>query len=70
MDMVRSMRSNRKVPQFLWIEALKTKVYLLNRVPTRAISKINSKVGNQVCDIYTFGDARLKCKFITHKRIN
>ena len=34
MEMVRSMRSNRKLPKFLWIEALKTNVYILNRVPT------------------------------------
>ena len=30
MDMVRSMKSNRKLPQFLWIEVLKTIVYILN----------------------------------------
>ena len=38
-DMVRSMRSNRKVPQFLWIEALKMAVYILNRVPTKVVLK-------------------------------
>ena len=38
-DMVRSMRSNRKVPQFLWIEALKMAVYILNRVPTKIFPK-------------------------------
>ena len=36
MDMV---RSNRKLPQFFRIEALKTIVYILNRVSTKAISK-------------------------------
>ena len=30
MDMVRSMRSNTKLPQFLWTETLKTAVYILN----------------------------------------
>nr|KYP61936.1 Retrovirus-related Pol polyprotein from transposon TNT 1-94 [Cajanus cajan] len=30
MDMVRSMRSNAKLPQFLWAEALKTAVYIVN----------------------------------------
>ena len=39
MDMVRSMRSNAKLPQFLWIDALKTAAYILNRVPTKAVSK-------------------------------
>ena len=31
MDMVRSMRSNTKLPQYLWTEALKMTVYILNR---------------------------------------
>ena len=39
MDMVRSMRSNTKLPQFLWTETLKTAVYILNRVPTKVVSK-------------------------------
>jgi len=39
MDMIKSMRSNKKLPQFLWIEALKTVVYILNRVPTKAVLK-------------------------------
>ena len=39
MDMVRSMRSNTKLPQYLWTETLKTVVYILNRVPTKAVSR-------------------------------
>ena len=39
MDMVRSMRSNTKLPQYLWFEALKTSVYILNRVPTKVVPK-------------------------------
>ena len=39
MDMVRSMENNAKLPQFLWIEALKTIVYILNRVLTKVVSK-------------------------------
>ena len=39
MDMVRSMRSNRSLPHFMWTEALKTAVYILNRFPTKAIQK-------------------------------
>ncbi|KAL4271284.1 hypothetical protein GQ457_13G018370 [Hibiscus cannabinus] len=39
MDMVRSMLSGSKLPKSLWVEALKTVVYILNRVPTKAIPK-------------------------------
>ena len=39
MDMVRSMRSNTKLPQYFWTKTLKTVVYILNRVPTKAVSK-------------------------------
>ena len=39
MDFVRSMRSNTKLPQYLWTEALKTTVYILNRVPTKVVPK-------------------------------
>ncbi|RVW36520.1 Retrovirus-related Pol polyprotein from transposon TNT 1-94 [Vitis vinifera] len=39
LDMVRSMLSNSKLPKFLWTEALKTTVYILNRVPTKAVPK-------------------------------
>ena len=40
LDMVRSMLSNSKLPKFLWTEALKTVVYILNRVPTKAVPKM------------------------------
>ena len=33
LDMVRSMLSNSKLPKSLWTEALKTAVYILNKVP-------------------------------------
>ena len=39
MDMVRSSRRNSELPKFLWIEALKTTVYILNRVPTKVVPK-------------------------------
>ncbi|KAH9667906.1 hypothetical protein KPL70_021226 [Citrus sinensis] len=39
MDMVRSMISNSNLPLSLWSEALKTAVYVLNRVPTKAVPK-------------------------------
>ena len=38
-DMVRSMLSNSNHPNFLWIDALKTTTYILNRVPTKAVPK-------------------------------
>ena len=37
MEMVRSMISMTNLPSFLWGEALKTALYILNRVPTKAV---------------------------------
>ena len=39
LDMVRIMLSSSKIPKILWFEALKTTTYILNRVPTKAVSK-------------------------------
>ena len=39
LDMVRSMLSSSKLPRFLWTEALKTTVYILNQVPTKVVPK-------------------------------
>ena len=39
MDMLRSMRSYTKLPQYLWFEALKTTLYISNRVPTKVVPK-------------------------------
>ena len=39
MDMVRSILSNSTLPLSLWMYALKTIVYLLNWVPSKAIPK-------------------------------
>ena len=38
-DMVRSMISHSSLPVSLWGEALKTAVYILNRVPSKAVAK-------------------------------
>lgn len=38
-DMVRCMMSNSKLPDFLWGEALKTVMYILNRVPSKFVPK-------------------------------
>jgi hypothetical protein len=39
MDIVKSMRSNSGLSESVWIEALKTEVYILNRVPTKVVLK-------------------------------
>ncbi|GJZ54599.1 retrovirus-related pol polyprotein from transposon TNT 1-94 [Tanacetum coccineum] len=39
MEMVRSMITKSSVPKSLWVYALKTVVYLLNRVPSKSFSK-------------------------------
>ena len=46
MDMVRSMISNSKLPLSLWSEALKTAVYLLNRVPSKVVPKTPFELWN------------------------
>jgi len=38
-DMVRSIINHSTLPKSLWGEALKTVVYILNRVPGKAINK-------------------------------
>jgi hypothetical protein len=40
MDMVRSMLSYSTLPISLWMEALKTAVHILNRVPSKSVPKI------------------------------
>jgi hypothetical protein len=39
MDMVRSMISYSTLPLSLWMEALKTAIYILNRVPSKSVPK-------------------------------
>ena len=38
-DMVRSMISHTSLPEPLWGETLKTATYILNRVPSKAVTK-------------------------------
>ena len=40
LDMVHSMLSSSKLPKILWSKDLKTVAYILNRVPTKAVSKM------------------------------
>jgi hypothetical protein len=44
MDMVRSMLSYSILPISLWIEALKTAVHILNRVPSKSVPKTPYKI--------------------------
>jgi hypothetical protein len=46
MDMVRSMFSNSKLPVFLWSEALKTVVHVLNQVAFKAVPKTPFELWN------------------------
>ena len=39
MEMVRSMMSHSSLPISMWMYALKTAMYLLNRVPSKEVSK-------------------------------
>ena len=39
MEMVRSMMSFSSIPLALWMHALKTAIYLLNRVPSKSVPK-------------------------------
>ncbi|KAK3035793.1 hypothetical protein RJ639_034609 [Escallonia herrerae] len=39
MDMVRNMICQSTLPEFLWVEALKTAVHILNRVPNKSVPK-------------------------------
>ena len=43
-DIVRSMISHSSLPKSLWGEALKTAVYILNRVTSKAVSKTPYKL--------------------------
>ena len=40
LDMVPIMLSSSKLPKFLWSKALKTTTHILNRVPTKVVSKM------------------------------
>ena len=40
MDMVRSMMSYSTLPINLWMEVLKTAIYIFNRVPSKSVQKI------------------------------
>ncbi|GKC27838.1 putative zinc finger, CCHC-type containing protein [Tanacetum coccineum] len=67
MDMVRSMLANSNLPEFLWTEALKTVVHILNRVPSKSVPKNHMKFGQEgslAYDICGFGDVPPKLSYI------
>ncbi|GKC36073.1 putative RNA-directed DNA polymerase [Tanacetum coccineum] len=44
MDKVRSMLANSKRPEFIWTEALKMAVHILNRVPSKSVPKTTYEI--------------------------
>jgi hypothetical protein len=46
MDMVHSMLSNSTLPLSLWMEALKTAAYIINRVPSKSVPKTPYELWN------------------------
>ena len=71
--MVRSMLSRYKLHKSFLIEFLKTTAFILNRVPTKVVSKIPFKLFKGWKPSLThnmYGDARLKLEFRTHKKRN
>ena len=40
-DIVRSMMAHTTLPESLWSDTLKTVIYLLNRVPSKTVTKIS-----------------------------
>ena len=39
MEMARCMLFEKKIPKLLWVEAVSTSVYLLNRLPTKSVQR-------------------------------
>ncbi|KAL0311672.1 UNVERIFIED_CONTAM: hypothetical protein Scaly_2918900 [Sesamum calycinum] len=65
LDIAWSMIASSKLPKFLWIEALKTTVYILNRVPTKIVSETPFELfkgKKSSLRMYEFGDVRLRSK--------
>ena len=70
-DIVRSMISHSSLPESLWGEALKTAVYILNKVPSKAVNKtlMNFElVKGQALNICTFGVVQLRHGLIGHMK--
>ncbi|KAK2978429.1 hypothetical protein RJ640_002702 [Escallonia rubra] len=46
-DMVKNMICQNTLPEFLWVEALKTAVHILNRVPNKSVPKTSFELWTQ-----------------------
>ena len=72
-DMVRSMISHSTLPESLWGEAIKTAVYILNRVPSKAVAKPHMSYGlarNLVLGTCMFGVVQLKLGLTSQMKRN
>ncbi|BBH02191.1 hypothetical protein Prudu_012689 [Prunus dulcis] len=63
-DMVRNMISKTDLPMHLWVEAIKTANYILNRVPASPCLRHLLKFGlpeSVACDIFIYGGFKFDC---------
>ena len=70
-DMVRSMIAHNILPESLWSEALNTVIYLLNRVPSKTVTKTHTSYGLRILSIlsiYMFGAVQRNLGHIYHMR--
>lgn len=73
MEMVRSMLSNTSLPLSLWMHALKTAGYLLNRVPSKVVPKKHFELWTRrkpSLSTCMFGVVRQKQESIIHMKRN
>ena len=67
MDMVRSMISYSTLPLSLWMEALKTAIHILNRVPSKSVPKTPYELWTEsvpsLNHLHVCGGALLRLKF-------
>ena len=73
MDMVRSIISNSFIPLSLWMYALRTSIYLLNRVPSKAVPKtlfeLWTGMNPSLRYLHVWG-CPTEIRFITYKKRN
>ena len=67
-DMVRSMISYSTLQMSLWMEALKTAIHIINRVPSKSVPKIPYELWTgriPSLNTYMCGGALLRLKYLT-----